>query len=103
VKIIALILSSYILVLNFAPCEDNGTVDNEIKIELSQNVDVEQGHTFLNLCSPFCQCDCCHVHSVDFGINEIEPLVAAISLETFTHFDNLGKVIINPILQPPRI
>jgi uncharacterized protein DUF6660 len=102
-KIMAVLLSVYFLALNFAPCSDfeNSTDNAQIETLIGFDGDYDQGTT--DLCSPFCQCHCCHVHTVDFGIDGIEPLVAGISSEIFTHLDNSGKDIVNPILQPPRV
>ena len=102
-KFIALILSVYILALNFAPCEDSGTLDNDIKIEISQHVDEDNSNTGLDLCSHFCQCHCCHIHVTYFNLSEFTVVSNNISTKLFSHFDNLGKEIPNPILQPPRV
>ncbi len=99
-KFIAFILSTYILALNLSPCEDNIPSASDVKVEISQAED--NGHKDLDLCSPFCQCHCCHVHTIDFGLTSFEPLVAIISSEIFTHFDSLGEEIQYSIFQPPR-
>jgi Family of unknown function (DUF6660) len=102
-KFFAFILSIYILALNFAPCEDSGTFDNNLKVEISQITDVDHGHNVLDLCSPFCQCHCCHIHATNFNFDEFTMASENISTEIFLHFDGLGKDISHSILQPPRV
>lgn len=103
VKFIAFLLSIYILALNFAPCEDSVVDDNEIKIEISQNSDVDNSHTGLDLCSPFCQCHCCQIQATYYGLANLTLSTTQISAEVFIYFENLGKDFSNTILQPPRI
>ncbi|MGM5470267.1 DUF6660 family protein [Flavobacteriaceae bacterium LMO-SS05] len=100
-KILAFILSVYILALNFAPCEDSDAANDEAKTELSQHIDND--HTDLDLCSPFCQCQCCHVNVIDFNIADLKLQVSEISTELFFHIYGLEKSFNNTILQPPRV
>jgi Family of unknown function (DUF6660) len=102
-KFLAFILSIYILALNFAPCEDSGTFDNNLKVGISQITDVDHGHNVLDLCSPFCQCHCCHIHATNFNLEELAVASHKISTDIFLHFNGLGKDITNSILQPPRV
>ena len=102
-KFVAFILSIYILALNFTPCEDNVLEGNEVKIEISQNIDVDHSHADLDLCSPFCQCHCCHIHATYFNLVNLTSTSTQISTEVFTYFENLGTDIPNTILQPPRV
>jgi len=102
-KFIAFILSIYILALNFAPCEDNAAIDDDLKIEISQNLEIGVSHNVLDLCSPFCQCHCCHIHATYFNMEETTVASKKISTDIFMHFDGLGKDILNSILQPPRV
>ncbi len=102
-KIIAFILSIYILALNFTPCEDNNAINDDIKVELSQNTDFDHNHNALDLCSPFCQCHCCQISIAYFNIEDITLVSNPISNKLFSHFDSLGEEISNSILQPPRV
>jgi Family of unknown function (DUF6660) len=102
-KFIAFILSIYILALNFTPCEDSSAVNSDVKIEISLITDVDQSHNFLDLCSPFCQCHCCHIHATHFNLEELTVASQKISTDIFLHFDGLGKDISHSILQPPRV
>ena len=106
-KIIAVILSFYVLGLNFLACNDNSYVVNsatEITEINFQELDIDHSHDQSGvLCPPFCSCHCCHVHTIDFSPPEFKPLISNISFEIFNHFDGLGKEIPRSILQPPRV
>ncbi len=102
-KILAFILSIYILTLNFTPCEDSTAFDNPTNTELAQINDFDHDHNASDLCSPFCHCQCCQVHAEGVDMIGFTALTTEISSEVFFHFDNLGKDIPNSILQPPRV
>ncbi len=56
-KLIAIILSTYILALTTIPCADDHVANNSISLELhEQNSSRISG---VDLCSPFCFCTCC--------------------------------------------
>lgn len=92
----------YFLALNFVPCSDSANAPDETQeVSVSDfNGDHDQK---CELCSPFCQCHCCHVHTVDFGIANFKPFQPSINQEKFVHFDSLGKDISHSLLQPPRV
>jgi len=100
-KFLAFILSIYILTLNLAPCEDYTVLDDEVKIEISQQSLGD--HTDLDLCSPFCQCHCCHIHAT--YLSKVDCAIASIDISTklFFHFNGLEKDFTTSILQPPRV
>lgn len=105
-RAIALILSIYILGINFVPCSDI-TQENLSKDSIENVAGIEQhSHShdgILDLCSPFCQCHCCHLHVIKFQVNDFETLHEEIFRHQFAHIDNFGKDITNPLLQPPRV
>ncbi len=84
------------------PCNDvPETADNS---EVVSVIDIDGEHDQNGeLCSPFCQCHCCHVHTIDFGLLEFEPLQLSINKEYFQHFDGLDKGISDSLLQPPQV
>lgn len=105
-KFIALILSIYILALNFTPCEDSEAINNNdtsTVVEMSQSLTHNHSDSDFDSCSPFCQCYCCHIQVTYFNLDEITVISNHISTEVFTHFSSLGKDIPNSILQPPRV
>ena len=103
-KVIALIFSIYILGINFVPCND--VAQENLSNDVIENVASVEGHShndFVDLCPPFCQCHCCHVHVIKFQVNEFEAINNEISKKQFAHIDNSGKEIIQRLLQPPRV
>lgn len=99
-KIIALILSIYILALNFSPCEDISPLNGDDNIELSH--DTEDGHSDFDLCSPFCQCNCCQIIATYQSSGDL-IISSQYFVDVFVHYDSFGKDYSNTILQPPRI
>ncbi|MBZ9630412.1 hypothetical protein LB465_06430 [Salegentibacter sp. LM13S] len=106
-KIIAVILSIYVLGLNFVACSDNYSAlngDTEITEVNFQDLNSDHSHEqTADLCPPFCSCHCCHVHTINFSSSEFQPLTYTISSDIFLHFDSLGKEIPDSFLQPPRV
>lgn len=101
VKFVAIILSTYFLALNFVPCNDAGnTKDNS---QLVSAIDYDSNHgQDCELCSPFCQCHCCQVHTIDSSLVTFEPLQPTIQQKRFVHFNTLGKDLSISFFQPPR-
>jgi len=102
-KFLTVILSIYILALNFAPCEDSVPFGDDTTMEVSQQADTNHQHDASDECSPFCQCQCCHVHADQFKPLEVSFMVADISTKIFLHFDSLGRDYNQTLLQPPRV
>ena len=100
-KFFAFIFSIYIFGLNLAPCDDYDSVDNEVKTEISKAVGDD--HQDSDLCSPFCNCHCCHVYATHLIIVEFTIASTYISTEVFYHFDGLEKGFNPTILQPPQV
>tara|TARA_R110000751_G_scaffold146020_5_gene249569 strand:- start:679 stop:987 length:309 start_codon:yes stop_codon:yes gene_type:complete len=102
VKVVAIILSFYFLALNVVPCSDatNSADDTQVVTVIDIDGDHDQD---CELCSPFCQCHCCHSHTIDFGLAIFEPIEPTISHENFVHSDSLGKDITLSLFQPPQV
>ena len=108
VKIMALILSLYVLGLNLLACNDNDTSqlnsDSEVTVIAAQDLDFDHSHDkVVDLCPPFCSCHCCHVHTVDFGSSHFEPLIVEIPSKAFAHFDSSAEEPILSFLDPPKV
>ncbi|KJD33785.1 hypothetical protein PK35_03255 [Tamlana nanhaiensis] len=101
-KFLAFILSIYIFTLNLMPCEDSVVADNEVKTEISQKHDSDHNHQDNDLCSPFCQCHCCHIHVTQCQATEYNLVKPIISTQVGHHFEGLVKNFNASILQPPR-
>jgi len=102
-KFLAFILSLYIFTLNLGPCEDNCMLDNEVKTEVSQAMGDNHQHQGSDLCSPFCNCHCCHIYATHFKVLGFTVAVTEISTDVFYHFDGLEKDFNPIILQPPQV
>lgn len=102
-KIIALLLSFYILSLNVLPCTDSADVSVTSQTEVSLNSDLHHGDFDQDLCAPFCTCHCCHVHSLESPLADASPFYREISSELFLHFDSLSEEAISILLDPPRV
>ncbi|WP_083760668.1 DUF6660 family protein [Robiginitalea biformata] len=97
----AILLTVYFLSLNVLPCNDTSVAIEGEHTTLS--IDLSDNHNFdCELCSPFCQCHCCHVHTVNFGVSHFEPLQLTIPQNNFAHFDRMGKEISIRLFQPPK-
>nr|WP_313792101.1 DUF6660 family protein [Muricauda sp. UBA7809] len=103
-KFLTIILSFYFLALNVVPCGDSGTASTaKDDAQVVSVMDYDGNHDQdCELCSPFCQCHCCHVHTIDFGIIAFTPLPNPISQENFSHFESVSDGVVSSVLQPPR-
>ncbi|MEK6154023.1 DUF6660 family protein [Flavobacteriaceae bacterium 3-367] len=102
-KYIAVILSIYFLALGIVPCNDGDESGNDTELTtiIGFNGDHDH-HDHGDLCSPFCQCHCCHTHSVTLDIVVFEPIQPIILQERFAYFDSVGKDIQLSLLHPPQ-
>ena len=102
-KFLAAILSIYIFTLNLVPCEDNSALENEVKTEISIEIDDNHEHQNADLCSPFCICQCCHISITNFYLIDYTIPNPFISTEMFHYTDGLEKDFNLSILQPPQV
>ncbi|WP_422348708.1 DUF6660 family protein [Flagellimonas sp.] len=101
-KILTVILSCYFLVLNVFPCSDSEPVVNSENTEVHVDFDHGQHHGDCDQCTPFCQCHCCHSHTVDFGVFNFRTLVDFKPKSAFIYCVGLGTNFTLSLLQPPR-
>lgn len=99
-KLISFVLSVYFLVLNFSPCEDNEVVSDDIVTEIMQHPDDDLE---IDLCSPFCHCECCHIYTTYFDQMDITSYSSDISTRVFLYVNGLEKDFNSSILQPPQV
>ena|SRR5690606_35879022 len=108
VKYIAFILSLYFLALNFTPCSDDvstiscGNMNLETEAQIDSDTSGHCDGENEDLCSPFCQCHCCHVHVINLLTDYFEVFSPEVPASSFAHSDSLGKELPFSILQPPR-
>jgi len=106
-KFLTIILAVYFLGLNFVPCGDISFEDSKDCIEISQTADsptdADHEHDSEDECSPFCQCHCCHVHTIDIGSATVALIEPGIFKEDFAHNDSFGKDVFIALFEPPRV
>lgn len=98
-----IILSIFLLSLTLLPCDDMQTEDNcgtESHYHLTDNHDHDAD---ADLCSPFCQCHCCHTHITAQQSPPLSATLAFISESTSGYIPNIGKDIADSLLQPPQV
>ncbi len=100
-KLLTFILSTYILVLNLAPCEDYTTLNDGVKTEISQAFDHDNQNS--DLCTPFCNCQCCHINVMQLKLVNVKFNTSFISTQDFFYLKGLEKNFTTSILQPPRV
>ena len=101
-KFLAVILSFYFLALNAVPCNDTKDAPSDNVETYVMDIDTEHGQD-CELCSPFCNCHCCHVHTINFEVANFEPVVLLSIKENFSHFEGLGKEVAFALFQPPQV
>ncbi len=101
-KFLTLLLAIYFFALNFYPCGDVIVDHEDIKVEISFDHNTEHEHCDLDLCSPFCQCHCCHVHTSDLVFHHYSILKFPYSKSIFGHFEKINEGATFKLLQPPR-
>ena len=101
-KFLTFILSIYIFALNLAPCNDYTASTDDVKTEISQASDTDHQHQNLDLCSPFCNCQCCHINVMHFKLVNLKFSIATISTQDFFYLNGSEKDFTTSILQPPR-
>lgn len=85
-----------------ATCNDVIVNEDDTQIT-SMAQDNDSSGDDCEMCSPFCQCHCCHVHTINFDLNAFEPLSRSFLQEDFAYFDSHGKEISRSLLQPPKV
>ncbi|SNZ01427.1 DUF6660 family protein [Flagellimonas pacifica] len=101
-KYLAFILSIYFLALNLVPCSDTGKTNDDTQVVSVVDFDGDHDQD-CELCSPFCNCHCCHVHTIDFKLVAFEPFQPTALHDNFSHFDSLGKDCSHSLFQPPQV
>ncbi len=103
-KVLAVILSFYLLILTAIPCIDSYyDANTSCKTELTQQNPDNHHHSDSDNCSPFCTCNCCATSVV------FQSQMAQLTCFPFTakqYFSGTSVFISDPlatIWQPPKI
>lgn len=101
-KFLAFILSIYIFALNLGSCDDTAMLDDKVKTEISQAVGDGHHHQGSDLCSPFCNCQCCHINAMNIKFVNVKFNLSSISTQDFFYLKGEEVKSTTSILQPPR-
>jgi hypothetical protein len=100
-KILALILSIYVIALTAMPCLDNHATEiNSFSIEITNQNQYQTND--VDLCSPFCFCNCCQNLSLPTIVKNLQFNIVSIDLSRLfveQSYPNPTK----SFWQPPKI
>lgn len=101
-KFIAIILSFYLLALQAVPCNDDDvTIGNDS--QTISVVDFDNDHDDdCEICSPFCQCQCCHTPVINTQNFFTESEHKSIIEEIISKELNISQEVLFRVLQPPQ-
>ena len=66
-KIVNLLLSIYLVALSCLPCADSDVTFSVSSSEVATHQEEHSHDKGTDLCSPFCACNCCGVHVLDYA------------------------------------
>lgn len=110
-KVFCLILSFYILLLSFQPCDEMTanleSRENEafLQIPIQDALHLDQTKENGENCSPFCICSCCHfltVYQFKSLSNTKEVKASLLTRPNFTYKNPYTKDYKTSIWQPPK-
>ncbi|MGW9686741.1 DUF6660 family protein [Flagellimonas sp. 2504JD1-5] len=96
-----IILSVYFLSLNLLPCGDSDSSSEITKIEVNC-ADNGHDHDSSHLCSPFCQCQCCHIPVFPIDHESISSIHITYSSEVYGNEAGFIQEVSHSLFQPPR-
>ena len=98
-KIIAIILSVLFLSLSVVPCADAATDFEDGDLIVQQHND---HNASADLCSPFCQCQCCHNHIMVYSNPVLEQSVSIAINAVFIYLDKETSQFTTKYIPPPQ-
>ncbi|MFI2744209.1 DUF6660 family protein [Zhouia sp. PK063] len=102
-KFVALIFALYILSLHLFSCTDAVVNSNQTETTLTSLSDNNHDHQDVDLCTPFCTCHCCHVHTIDAPIVSVHYFSVHIPTSLYTYSEQIIEEPLYVLLDPPRI
>jgi hypothetical protein len=115
-KIISIILSLYVILLAFMPCEDElGSAFSQDQSNLATSQqdathhDIVQHEKHLHgdasedLCTPFCQCHCCHTHITFFDTGWYLENLPFTNQKSIPYVEQAALSLPFSMCQPPRV
>lgn len=83
------------------PCEDPEVL-TEIAVEQVACESCD-GDGIGDLCSPFCDCQCCSIHYISFETGNYHIIDPYIPQGKFVFMDSQEQDVLRPFHQPPRV
>lgn len=96
----------YFVLLAAMPCADRVSPNSAPVVDLEINHDHESHSHELDLCSPFCICNCCGVHILNLktvALFESLPMVTFIKSPISTYKEEFFSKFSHSIWQPPQL
>ena len=102
-KLAAIILSLFTLILSASPCDDEGIYGAGQSTSISQGSDHTSNNGF-DLCSPFCSCVCCTGVVLESNIQQrILILETPVKELNTTYVVSFSNNYLSLIYQPPQV
>ncbi|WP_407653983.1 DUF6660 family protein [Aquimarina gracilis] len=103
-KFLTLLLAIYFFSLNFYPCSDTHGDEEDSTAEISLDNDNHSDHDHCDseLCSPFCYCHCCQIHTSPVVLQNYALVKISYSKSIFRHFEKIHEGASFKPLQPPE-
>jgi len=90
--------------LNLYPCGDEEPASKDVLTTVTTiDFDGDHEHGALDLCSPFCNCHCCHVHAITSPSFYTELNKVDFSAEIFEGRQVFSQDISFRFFHPPRV
>ncbi len=102
-KFIAFLLSIYILGLSFVTCNDDAEDMSSDTIVASISKGDHQNSGELDLCSPFCYCQCCQVSIDTMTYFSYKLLTQDFFAKVYAYQDGTLQNVTASLLQPPQV
>jgi hypothetical protein len=83
------------------PCEDP-EVFAEASVEQVACFDCE-GDGMGELCTPFCECQCCSIHYISFEAGNFHMIHPFVAQGKFVFMDSQQQEVLHPFDHPPRV
>jgi hypothetical protein len=100
-KFLAIILSVYVMWLTVMPCIDKPTDNSVHAVEICSQDQSNQHINDLDLCSPFCTCNCCQTNC-DITSYMFPTPSMVLSINYFDHSSGFRSPFLFDFQVPPK-
>ncbi|WBL25305.1 DUF6660 family protein [Zunongwangia sp. HGR-M22] len=99
-KFIGIILAVLFLSLSFLPCSDVAS-DNEEHTHVVESHSDHDGA--VDLCTPFCYCQCCHNHMMTYNLPNFEISNPSVLSAHFGYLITTSSAFTDHFIPPPQV